>query len=211
MKRWHTTVAVLAVATLGLAACGGDDGAGVREIDGSGEASGSSSASGSASGSMSGSASTTESASEHGSEHGSASTAHAEAECLPIGDPTTADTTVSAALTEWAIATDPTTVSAGAIAFDVSNDGEHPHELVVIRTDTPAAELPTGEDGAVDEAALDGELIGEVEPFPAGENCVGVFDLAPGNYALICDIAEEHDGEPEVHYAEGMYADFVVS
>jgi hypothetical protein len=35
-------------------------------------------------------------------------------------------------------------------------------------------------------------------------------DLDAGSYALICNIVEEEEGEPEAHYAEGMRADFTV-
>jgi hypothetical protein len=137
-----------------------------------------------------------------------AGAATAEVACLPVGDPADADVTVAAVLDEWSINAEPADVAASVVAFDVDNAGDEPHELVVIRTDTPASALPTNPDGAVDEAAVNGDVIGEVEPFPAGEQCVGVFDLRPGSYALVCNIVEEEDGQIEAHYQLGMRTAF---
>lgn len=131
--------------------------------------------------------------------------------CEPVGDPDSADVAVTATLDEWSISTDPVSVTAGAVAFEVTNAGEEPHELVVMRTGTPVADLPTGPDGAVDEASVDGEVIGEVEEFPAGQDCAGVLDLGPGTYALVCNIVEKDVGQIEAHYELGMRASFTVT
>ena len=91
------------------------------------------------------------------------------------------------------------------MALEADNGGDEPHELVVVRADGVGA-IPTNDDGSVDEEAIPAEdLIGEVEPFPAGETCTGVFDLAPGDYVLFCAIVEtEPDGTVEDHFANGM-------
>lgn len=212
----------LALVALGLAACGQDDGAEVRNIGGdgasiSGTHTGSASASGthtgsaSGSGTHTGSASGTKTGSASGTHTGSGSATEAAAGCEPVGDQQAADTSVGVALDEWSIRSTPTEVGTGTVAFDTSNVGEEPHEFVVIRTDTPAGELPTDADGAVDENAIDGEVIGEIEPYPAGEDCAGTFDLEPGNYAFVCNIVEREDGEVEAHYQLGMRADFTVT
>lgn len=206
----RSLLAASAVLALVAAGCGGDDGAGVRTIDGGGG-----SISGSGSGSMSGSASgTSESeASASGSSSGSASASGVAAECEPVRDVSTADTTIDVALTEWAIAPVPAEAAAGTIGFVASTEqAAEPHELVIVKGDDPQG-LPTDEDGAVDESQLeDGALIGEIEVFPAGTTCEGAFDLPAGDYVLFCNIVEtEDDGTVEAHYAEGMTTAFTVS
>ena len=139
-----------------------------------------------------------------------ASGSGAEAECAPVGDIAAADTTVTVELDEFSI--EPSgTAPAGAVGFELENVGEEPHEMVVVAGDSVEA-LPTDDDGALVEAELaDGVLIGEVEPFPGGGSCSGVFDLAPGDYVLLCNIVEEEDGETESHLAEGMATTFTVA
>lgn len=220
----RTLLAASAALALAAAGCGGDDGAGVRTIDGGGGSiSGSGSASGSASGtSESDSASgteeatdeqTSEDASASGSGSASASASGVAAECEPVGDVSTADTTVDVALTEWAIAPTPAEAAAGTIGFTASTEqAAEPHELVIVKGDDPQG-LPTDADGAVDESQLeDGALVGEIEAFPAGTTCEGAFDLPAGDYVLFCNIVEtEEDGTVEAHYAEGMTTAFSVS
>ena len=60
--------------------------------------------------------------------------------------------------------------------------------------------LPNNPETKVNEAAS-GENLGEVE-VEAGVTGAGTFELKPGHYALICNIAK--------HYKQGMFADFVV-
>jgi hypothetical protein len=114
-------------------------------------------------------------------------------------------------LDEWVIETGDPNAPAGAVGFAAENIGEEPHELVVLAGVEPDA-LPLDDDGALDEDALpSGALIGEIEPFPAGEPCDGVFDLDPGEYTLICNITEEEpDGTIESHLEEGMLTTFTV-
>jgi hypothetical protein len=187
---------ILVVVALAVAACGGDDGGSVRSV-GSGSASGSGSGSGSASGSASGSGS----ASASGS---------AVAECVPVGDSATSDETVAVTLDEWSVTPEAESVAAGNVTFDVSNEGEDAHELVIVRANDVES-LPLNADDIVDEEALDaGAFIGEVEAFPAGEACEGTFELEPASYALFCNIVEEEEGEIENHFQLGMVTEFTV-
>lgn len=214
----RTILAAAAALALAATGCGSDDGAGVRTIEGdggsvSGSASGSSSASGpgSASGSASGggSASESEAASASGSGSGSGL---AVDDCVP-GDVSGADTSVEVDLVEWDVIPDPDEVSAGTIAFLTSTESAvEPHELVIARGDDPEG-LPTDDDGAVDESQLaEGDLIGEIEAYPAGTTCEGAFDLPAGDYVLFCNIVEtEEDGTVEAHYAQGMTTGFTVT
>lgn len=189
-----TSVGLLAA----LAACGGggDDGAGVRTIgcDASGTA---------ASGSEANSASSTDC---------SSASASAAATCEPVGNIATATSTVNVTLDEWVIRTTPGSALSGQVGFVAANEGDEPHELVVIKG-VGATGLPLDKDGALAEGRLaSGALIGEIEGFPAGETCDGVFALTPGEYVLVCNITEtEPDGKIESHLAEGMLTTFTVN
>ena len=67
-------------------------------------------------------------------------------------------------------------------------------------------------DGRVDEEALgDDAFLGEIPPFPAGEDCTGTFALEAGDYTLLCNILEEEDGTTVSHVEEGMITGFTVT
>ena len=119
--------------------------------------------------------------------------------------------TVEVTLQEFAIAAAPTSIGAGEVTFEATNDGPaDPHELVVFRTDLAPDALPTGDDGGVDEEGEGVELIDEIEEFPVGETQSMTVDLEAGSYVFICNIVEEEDGELESHYQEGMRLAFTV-
>ena len=111
-------------------------------------------------------------------------------------------TTVDVTLQEWAVLPATTTIKAGAVTFNAKNVGpEDAHELVILKTDLGARDLPTGADGKVDESASGIETIGEIEEFAVGETKSGTFQLAPGTYVFICNIV---DAEGDAHYVKGM-------
>lgn len=185
---------VLALCTalvLGVGAACTDDGGDVRS-SGSGSGSGSGSASGAGSASGSGSGSGT------------------EAECVPVGEDLEADSEVDVTLDEYSIVPDPDEAPAGVVRFLAKNDGEVPHELVVVRAEEADLEIVEGQ---VDEEALpDGAFIGEVEPFAGGTSCNGAFELAAGDYTLFCNIVETaEDGTVVSHVEEGMITGFTVT
>jgi len=94
---------------------------------------------------------------------------------------------------------DPLTVKAGEVTFTFDNTGTRQHEMVILKTDTPADQLEVGADNKVSEDTSVGE-IGETD---AGKTVVKTFDLAAGNYVLVCNI--------EKHYAQGMRSAFTVT
>jgi plastocyanin len=123
--------------------------------------------------------------------------------------------TVDVTLQEWAVIPAQSSVEAGSVTFNVKNDGpDHPHELVVIRTDLAADALPTMPEGMVDEEGEGIEVNGEIEEFPSGETRSATFDLDSGSYVLVCNVVGEeggeHGGGGEVHYEMGMRAAFTV-
>lgn len=124
-----------------------------------------------------------------------------------------AATTVDVTLTEFAVEPGRDEVAAGAVKFNTTNDGAEPHELVIARYDGDPTDLPTDDDGGVDESQLpDGAVIGEIEEFATGQSCEGTFELEAGDYVLFCNlIEEEDDGEMEAHYSEGMVTTFTVT
>ena len=184
-RRWvYALFAVLAALALVLVACGGDndeDEDEHAEMDMSSETS------------------------QNGGDH---EMAHEEEEPGVVHPKPAGATEVRISLTEWTIEPSVTSVAAGEIYFLVDNLGpEHPHELVIIRSDLAADALPTIHDGSVPEDAVD--LIGEIEEFTPASSASGLFDLTPGTYLLICNIVET-TGNLESHYAEGMRVAFAV-
>jgi uncharacterized cupredoxin-like copper-binding protein len=89
-------------------------------------------------------------------------------------------------------------IAAGRTTFDVSNAGSVTHEMVVVRTDTPAGQLPTNGAGEASEKGS----IGEVADLKAGKSDSLTLNLKAGHYALICNLPG--------HYAAGMYTDLQV-
>jgi uncharacterized cupredoxin-like copper-binding protein len=123
-----------------------------------------------------------------------------------------AGSVVNVTLQEWAVVPDTLSVPAGSVTFNAENVGPmDPHELVIVRTDIPASDLPTREDGAFDEEADGVEVVDEIEEFDVGTTESLTLDLEPGHYVLLCNLVEEEDGELEAHYQMGMWIDFEVT
>jgi iron uptake system component EfeO len=126
-------------------------------------------------------------------------------------------TSVQVMLDEFSVATEPPSARSGEVTFDVSNDGEETHEIVVVRTDLGLLDLPTAEDGSVDEEGEGVEVVGEVEDIAAGASGSLTLDLETGQYVLICNIVEEEMEMDEMemehdpsHYQSGMRTEFTV-
>jgi uncharacterized cupredoxin-like copper-binding protein len=116
-------------------------------------------------------------------------------------------TQVDVRLQEWAIAPGQPSVEAGKVYFLVENAGpDHPHEMVIIRTDLGPLDLPFEED-KVPEDQID--LVDEIEAFAPDSSASLTVELTAGKYLLICNITEE---DPEIgsHYKKGMVAAITV-
>src|SRR5207247_2534038 len=108
--------------------------------------------------------------------------------------------------TEMFIQLSSNSAPAGRVTFFVTNDGKQTHEFVVMQTDTPAANLPlTGFEGEKDRFNEDtvGVNVGETGDVPAGESKTLALTLAPGHYALVCNLPG--------HYRMGMHQNFTVT
>lgn len=113
--------------------------------------------------------------------------------------------TVEVTLQEFAVIAAETSAPAGEITFSVTNNGpDDIHEFVIVRTDLEPGDLPTDENGAVDESGDGVEVVDEVEDIGVGDTREVTVDLEAGSYVLLCNIADEN----EAHYAEGMRAAF---
>ena len=79
------------------------------------------------------------------------------------------------------------TWEAGHVEFDVFNEGNVAHTLVL-----------TTEDGST--------VIASTEPIGSGESVVMAVDLLPGTYTLSCRIVKQaSDGTFVDHFEEGMH------
>lgn len=108
---------------------------------------------------------------------------------------------IATTLKDFAITPAATSASAGEITFDVKNDGPSDHEMVIIKTDLAADELPTDSTGAVIEDEV--EAIDEVEDVAPGSSVSLSVNLEAGSYVLVCNLPG--------HYAAGMSAAFTVN
>ncbi len=95
----------------------------------------------------------------------------------------------------------------GQVSFLVTNTADETHEFVVLATDTPADAFPIvtfeGEPDRIDEDATGVTNLGETGDMEAGTSMMLTLDLAPGHYAVVCNL--------QGHYAAGMHQDFWVT
>ena len=90
-------------------------------------------------------------------------------------------------------------VVAEEVYFNVSNAGDEPHELIVVRTDLDGGSLPVGSTGQ----AVLSEVAGRTKVLADGN--LEVFEIepiAPGKYVLLCNLPG--------HYQGGEYTGFEV-
>jgi uncharacterized cupredoxin-like copper-binding protein len=104
---------------------------------------------------------------------------------------------------DYKITLEDTALPAGETTFDISNEAEQTHEFVIIKTDLAEGDLPTGDDGDVDEEGEGIEPVDEVEDIEQGATESLTVDLDAGSYVAICNLPG--------HYRQGMHASFTVS
>jgi uncharacterized cupredoxin-like copper-binding protein len=105
--------------------------------------------------------------------------------------------TIAAVLADYTVVPTPPIGKAGQVTFKVTNQGQVPHEFVVIRTPKPAGSLLNG--SKADEAGKVGEAAGELAP---GTSKTVKLKLVPGHYVLLCNLPG--------HYTSGQHVDFSV-
>jgi uncharacterized cupredoxin-like copper-binding protein len=109
---------------------------------------------------------------------------------------------VAATEADFTITLDPTNASAGDVNFAITNQGPSTHEFVVFKTDLAPDDLPTSDDGTVDETGTGVEHIDEVEDIAAASDATLDVNLDAGNYVVICNLPG--------HYQQGMHAALTV-
>lgn len=110
--------------------------------------------------------------------------------------------TVKATEKDFAINVDQGSVTHGKLQLQVTNEGPSEHELVVLKTDDAADDLPVS-DGQAEEDSEGVEHVDEVEQLSAGQTDQLDLNLDAGNYVLICNLPG--------HYSQGMRIAFRVS
>ena len=110
---------------------------------------------------------------------------------------------VSATLADFSITLDSDSAPAGDVTFDVTNDAQQTHEFVVFQTDLAEDQLPTDENGDVDESGEGVELVDEIEDIEGGSSQSLTVNLDAASYVLICNLPG--------HYAQGMHTSFTTS
>jgi plastocyanin len=121
------------------------------------------------------------------------------------------DVVAGGAAGEFAYTTDLTTVAAGRVQVDLTNEGALDHQAMLLRLDD-GVDFPTlAAAGAESPAAFLDLVAGFGGPngaAPAGGRSSSVQDLEPGNYLLACVIPDAN-GVP--HLAQGMFLPFTVT
>lgn len=118
---------------------------------------------------------------------------------------------VSATLKEWEIKLSSTSLKAGDITFNITNNGDKEHEFVIRKTDLQSDALVKNADGEVSED--DASLAPVGDPSEVAEIKSGSSDrtitvkLAAGHYVIFCNL---HVNDL-LHYQKGMHTDFTVS
>lgn len=114
-------------------------------------------------------------------------------------------TNVSVTLQQWSVNPSTTTIPAGPVTFAVTNQGTKKHEFVVLKTDTPAADIPIvsfeGEKDRINEDTA-GTNVGETGDLAPGSSKTLTIDLQPGHYVFFCNLPG--------HYRKGMRIDVTV-
>jgi uncharacterized cupredoxin-like copper-binding protein len=116
----------------------------------------------------------------------------------PAKDPATpASGSLTIRMSEFAFDPKDATAKSGKLTINAPNDGNVEHELVVLKTDADPAHLPM-KGGEADESTS----VGEIADVPAGKTKSHTFHLAPGKYAMVCNLPG--------HYQSGMYGSLTV-
>jgi uncharacterized cupredoxin-like copper-binding protein len=107
-------------------------------------------------------------------------------------------------LRDFRLSSSTLTIAAGRVRLLLNNRGPSTHELVVIRTDRRAGDLPILPDGlTVDEEAPSLHAVDEDPDIAVGATDVLDVRLVSGRYVLFCNLAG--------HYLGGMRRSLVVS
>jgi plastocyanin len=100
-------------------------------------------------------------------------------------------------------------IEAGERTIRVTNDGEQPHEVLLVRLAPGRRAQDYAAWYAKQSGAAPGELMGGISSIAPGTEATVTADLQPGTYALLCLIPDAKDGRP--HVAHGMIREIRVT
>jgi hypothetical protein len=110
---------------------------------------------------------------------------------------------VSVGLREWKIDLGSGPVRSGRVQFEIDNDGDLTHNLVLIRK-ADVSQLALTPEGGVD-TAVD-RPIDEIDDLGPGSFLAVSPNVLPGDYLVVCTITKGPDGQPLNHFQSGMWA-----
>jgi hypothetical protein len=117
--------------------------------------------------------------------------------------------TVELTLSEFAFGLSRPSAPAGPVAVVARNIGLVAHEVAVVRFDGDPGALPLNPVGGADTSGLpEGAEVGKIWSFAPDVTCRATFDLAPGRYALLCNVVDDGTNP---HYSQGMHTAFEVA
>ncbi len=99
------------------------------------------------------------------------------------------------------IAVSPSSVAAGSVTFNITNNGPSAHEFLVVKSDEDPGSLTVDKEGIVPEDSLD--VIDEAEDIAPGTAPTLTVDLEAGSYIPMCNIVG--------NYQHGMHTGFTVT
>ena len=120
-------------------------------------------------------------------------------------------------MADFAFATLPP-IAAGQTVVEVTNSGQEPHEMAVVRLNgISASQLlemlsapPPGPGSAPPPGPPPLEFVGGVQAMMPGQRAWVTLDLTPGEYAMVCFVpSPPNQGKP--HVALGMFRAFTVN
>jgi uncharacterized cupredoxin-like copper-binding protein len=110
---------------------------------------------------------------------------------------------VGVTLADYSVTLDSTSLTAGEVTFDVTNDAGQVHEFVVVQTDLAEDALPTDDAGDVDEESPKIAPVDEIEDIEPGTQPSLSVTLEAGSYVALCNLPG--------HYRQGMHTAFEVA
>lgn len=107
-------------------------------------------------------------------------------------------TSLGVTIQDFRITASSQAVLPGTVVLHVHDQGPSTHELVIVRTDLPADQLPLRPDGLlVDEDSPQLQTVDELSELDVGDRARLVLNLSPGRYVFFCNL--------EGHYLGGMH------
>ncbi len=102
----------------------------------------------------------------------------------------------------------PGKLAAGEHAFRFTNEGEEPHEMVVVRVDDDTTSVREVLRRPRDEAMAKLDVVGRSFAEPEQQGTKVEAELGAGRYALVCFLPVGGTGPP--HFERGMVREFTV-